>query len=226
MEDPLELDLEVPFKEDELIALERIGTVIRYPPDSLLMVEGEQEYFALLIREGNVKVVINKPRRIVGLRGPGEIVGEMAAIRRKPRSASIVALDYVVALHLPADRWLKFLSDHPRAALAQLYLAEERLAEVTRKTADSFLGAVQKLALAILELDSKDLGTKTEEGIALAFGQQDLADIAGVSLDSAKQAIRSFKARGIVRTGRQSTVVRDLEVLREIARGDLKASSL
>src|SRR5689334_1712820 len=34
MEDPLQLDLEVPFKEDELAALEQIGTVIRYPPDS------------------------------------------------------------------------------------------------------------------------------------------------------------------------------------------------
>ena len=226
MEGDPQLQLEVPFTQGELADLERIGTRIRYPPDSKIMLEGEREDFALLIRKGTVKVVIRQPRRIIGLRGPGEIVGEMAAIRRKPRSASIVALDEVEALHLTADAWLLFLKDHPRAALAQLYLAEERLAEVTRKSADSFLGAVQKIAMAILELDSKELGTHTDDGIVLRFGQQDLADVAGVSLDSAKQVIRSFKSRGIVRTGRQTTVVCDLEVLREIARGNLKASSV
>jgi CRP-like cAMP-binding protein len=215
-----------PFTEGERFTLQSIGSISRYSAGSTLLSAGDDTDFALLIQKGHVKVVVpGPPRRIVGLRGAGEIVGEMAAIRQKPRSASIIAIDNVEALFLPAAKWLQFLFDNPRAALAQLYIADERLAEATRKSAESILGSEQKLAKAIVELESSGLGIRTDEGIRLGFGQQDLADIAGVGLDSVKQVIRQFKNHGIIKTGRQATIVQDIGTLRRIARGDSTASS-
>ncbi|MFC6016400.1 Crp/Fnr family transcriptional regulator [Plantactinospora solaniradicis] len=210
--------------EEEWSSLERIGTVIRYPVGSILVGEGEATDFVLLIRTGHVKVVSGTPRRIVGIRRPGEMVGEMASIRMKPRSASVFALSDVEALFLSADRWRTFLLQHPRAVLAQLYATEERLAEATQKSVESLLGAERKLAKAILELDARGLGAVSEQGTLLRFSQQDLADIAGVSLDSAKQVIRAMKRANAVNTGRQAITIVDRQAISDIA--DAKTTSL
>ncbi|MEU1268228.1 Crp/Fnr family transcriptional regulator [Streptomyces sp. NPDC005799] len=211
--------------EDEIAVLEDLGHVLRYPSGSVLFGEGEETDFALLIRSGHVKVQIGNPPHIVALRGPGEIIGEMAAVRQKPRSASVFALDDVEALYLPATTWLHFLYDHPRAMHAQLIAADERLEEATRKSVESFLGVEQRLAKGLVELTSKELGIQTENGLALRFSQQDLADLVGASRESVTQVIRKFKERGIVTTGRQVITIRDLPSLSRIAEGNFTASS-
>ena len=213
--------LDTQITESELSALQQVGSHNKYPAGSILLGYGEETDFALLILQGHVKIVVpGPPTRIIGLRGRGEIVGEMAAIRRKPRSASIFAINDVQALYLAGNKWLQFLHEHPRAALAQLYTADERLAEATRKTVESLLGAQQKLAKAMVELCASGLGTPTNDGIRLAFGQQDLADIAGVGVDSVKQVTKVLREHSIIRTARQATIVRDLAAIQAIAQGD------
>lgn len=215
--DPNKLDvLLTPEEESDL---EAVGSVIRFPTDSILMGQNEHTDFVLLIKTGHAKVVVGEPRRIVGIRGPGELVGEMAPIRRAPRTASIFAINDITALHIPGPRWITFLMDHPRAALAQLNLSQERLAESTRKNMESLLGVERRLAKAIVELWSKGLGSGPDRA-ELRLSQQDLADIAGISLDSVKQIIRKFKARMIVKTGKKSTTILDLDRLEAICRGE------
>ncbi len=209
---------------EEVSVLEDAGPVIRYPAGSVLFGENEETDFALLVRAGHVKVQTGASRRVVAIRGAGEIVGEMAALRRKPRSASVLALDDVEALYLPADSWLRFLYEHPRAMHAQLIAVEERLEEATRKTADSGLGIEQRLAKALLELASGGLGRSTPDGIVLRFGQRELADLVGASRESIVQVIREFKRRGVVTTGRQATILRDMTALGVIARGEVEGS--
>ena len=218
------LNLQVLLTKEEEAALERVGSIARYPAGSILMGELERTSFVLLIKSGHAKVVLERFNRIVGIRGPGEIIGEMAAIRNRPRSASVYALNDVQTLYLPGPRWLDFLVSHSRVALALLYLTEERLDEATRKSVESLLGAQQKLAKALLELESNGLGSKGPEGSILRFAQADLANIAGISIDSAKQGVRLFKAQGIIKVGRQSVTIRDLAQIEAIARGDSTAS--
>jgi CRP/FNR family cyclic AMP-dependent transcriptional regulator len=169
-------------------------------------------------------VLAGKPARIVAIRHAGEIVGEMAAIRKKPRSATIEAVDAVEVLRLSATQWRQFLRDHPRAALAQLAVADRRLEQATQKLVESELAVEQRLAKALLELMESGLGTQTEEGLALRVSQQDLAAFTGASIDAIKKIIRMFKASGIVGTARQTTILFKLATLRDIANGDLTAS--
>jgi CRP-like cAMP-binding protein len=220
------LTLDVPFTEGELADLEAHGSsVINRPAGTLLIGEDEAiDNHALLIRKGVVKVVAGMPRQIVYLRGPGQIVGEMAVIRRKPRSASVFALSDIQALHIPGARWIEFLVEHPRAALAQIYALDERLAEATRKSVDSFLAAERKFAKAILELEAMGLGASSTDGIVFRFSQKDLAEIAGISSESVKDTVSALKVRGVVRTGRIEIAVRDIDAIRAIARGDATAS--
>jgi CRP/FNR family cyclic AMP-dependent transcriptional regulator len=211
---------------EELAKLESLGYTIRRSAGDPFFLEGEHTDFALLIRKGHVKIMAGKPPRTVAIRHAGEIVGEMAAVRKKPRSASVIAFDEVDALFIPATTWRQFLLDNPRAMYAQLVASEERLDQATRKIVESDLAVEQRLARALVELIGNDLGVQSEEGIVLRLSQHDLAALIGASkLDSVKKIIRTFKARDIVATGRQVIAVRDFAALRDIANGAMTATS-
>ncbi len=219
-----DLNLDVLLTDDEHNSLKQLGSATNYPVGSILMGEGENTTFALLIQTGHLKIVSGPSRRILAIRGAGEFVGEMAAIRSKPRSASVFALDDVQALYLPGAQWLDFMINNPRVAMALLRLTEERLVETTKKAVESTLGTQQKLANALLELEDKGLGIKNEDGTLLRFGQADLANIAGISIDSAKQGIKVFKTKGLVRVERQAVILKNRDEIEAIARGDSTVS--
>lgn len=205
---------------DELAHLIDVGATIRRGEGYIFISEGEETDHVLLIRKGHVKVMAGTPQRMVAIRSAGEIVGEMAAVRRKPRSASIVALDDVEVLLLRADQWLHFLFENPRAMLAQLYAADERLEQATKKIVESDLAVEQRLAKVLVEL-AEILGAPGNEAVVLRFSQQDLATLSGASLDSVKKIIRIFKSMDIVRTGRQVTTIIDLPALHDVASGNV-----
>jgi CRP-like cAMP-binding protein len=52
--------------------------------------------------------------------GAGEVVGEVALILRRPAGADVIAACPTVTLHLPRERFLDLIKEHP-AILAQLY---------------------------------------------------------------------------------------------------------
>lgn len=212
--------------DKELAELEGIGHTIHRSAGHPFFLEGEQGDFALLIRKGHVKAMRGRPPRIIDVRGPGEIVGEMAVIRRKPRMASIIAFDDVEALYLPGARWLRFLYDHPRAMHALLAMTDDMADRATRKNVDSELAIEQQLAKRVIELTDFGLGEPAGDGtVVLRLSQQDLAALIGAKkLDSVKKIIGRLKASGIVGTGRQVITILDLAALREIADGNLTVS--
>lgn len=91
----------IPGHEIEMIA--STIKVHTFEPGSYLFVENGHSSDCFILVQGHVRVT---SRNLVGQSltlaelGAGEIVGEMGLIRRVPRSASIVALDQVVALRL------------------------------------------------------------------------------------------------------------------------------
>lgn len=212
--------------DDELPELEGIGHAIHRSAGHPFFLEGEEGDFALLIKKGHVKAVRGRPPRIIDVRGPGAIVGEMAVIRRKPRMASIIAFDDVEALYLPGARWLQFLYGHPRAMHALLAMTDDMADRATKKNIESDLAIEQQLAKRVIELTDFGLGEHDDDGaVILRLSQQDLAALIGAKkLDSVKKVIRQLKAAAIVDTGRQVIKLLELDALHDIADGNLTVS--
>jgi CRP/FNR family transcriptional regulator, cyclic AMP receptor protein len=212
--------------DEERVELESIGHTIHRSAGHPFFLEGEQGDFALLIKKGHIKALRGSPPRIIDVRGPGEIVGEMAVIRGKPRMASVIAFDDVEALYLPGTRWLEFLYEHPRAMHALLAMTDDMADRATMKNVDSELAIEQQLAKRVLELLESGLGEPAGEGaVILRLSQQDVAALIGArKLDSVKKVIRLLKAAGLVDTGRQVIKILDPQTLRDIADGNLTVS--
>jgi CRP-like cAMP-binding protein len=211
--------------EEELRWLESHGQVMRRSAGHVFMAEGETTDFVLLIRKGHVKVTAGTPKRIVALRGPDQFVGEMAPLSLKPRSASVEAVDEIEVLRISASMWLEFLDRFPRAAKAQLVALNERLEEATRKISATELVAEQRMAKALVEVVDSGLGAERGEQIVLTLAQQDVAELAGISLESVKKLVRTFREAGVLDTSRRRITIVDRKRLRDIAAGEKTATA-
>ncbi|MEV0646767.1 Crp/Fnr family transcriptional regulator [Phytomonospora sp. NPDC050363] len=201
----------------DLDELEKLGRRHDRPAGQILIEENEDSDHVLFLLSGYVKILVSWPKRAVAIRAPGYFIGEMAAIRKQKRSAQVVALTDIQALLIPADKFLQYLVDHPTVMLGLLRETDERLLELTRKTASAELNSELKLAKVILELIDLGLGTSNGTAVRLRFGQRDLGELAGVSRESVAKAVAAFKKQDLVSVGRGSVTILDPQGLRRLA---------
>jgi CRP-like cAMP-binding protein len=87
---------------------------------------------AVVIRSGQVSVYTEnatEKRRVIATRGPGDIVGERAALHAGIRSATVVAVNAVRALVIQTEDFVEFADDHPRVIKVMEDQIYGRLAE-------------------------------------------------------------------------------------------------
>jgi len=80
-----------------------------------LMREGEPADHVLVVLSGRTKICISEDGRelLLAERGPGELIGERAALVVSERSATVIALDTVHALVVTTQRFAEYVSAHP-----------------------------------------------------------------------------------------------------------------
>jgi len=86
-----------------------------------LMSEGEPAGHVIVIVSGWTRIAVHGAgrdgaggERTVAERGPGQLVGERAALRRNVRSATVTALTEVTALVMRTEDFASFVTAHPR----------------------------------------------------------------------------------------------------------------
>ena len=92
-----------------------IATPRTFHPGDPIFHEGDPADHVVIIRAGYAKVCVheNGVERIIAERGPGQLVGERAALEVRERSATVIALDTVDALILPTPDFAGFIGAHP-----------------------------------------------------------------------------------------------------------------
>lgn len=90
-----------------------------YFPGDLVFQEGEAGDALYLLWAGRVAIVKGEFPNPVLLRfhGPGEVIGEMALLENRPRSASVVALENLRLLRIGRDDFYRLLHEIPTMSL-------------------------------------------------------------------------------------------------------------
>ena len=90
-----------------------------------LMQEGEHGDHAAVILSGltEIRVCEDGAEHVLAVRGPGQLIGERAALEVNPRSATVVARQTVVALVMRTADFAAFISTYP----AVLKIVEEQI---------------------------------------------------------------------------------------------------
>ncbi|MFK4226438.1 Crp/Fnr family transcriptional regulator [Streptomyces sp. NPDC019890] len=221
---------------EELTAL---GVERRYRAQEIVLRENEYGTAVYVLLEGwaivSTATERASSRLILALRGPGELVGEMAMLDGSTRSATIGALGPLRALTVSEDRFRRFVMRNPQAnglVMAQL-AARLRNADAERRSLSS-LTVLQRLADRLLELAELERAVPQGLGAAAAsrmtgehdtgavlvdLAQHDLADALGATREAVAKALRLLREADVVRTRTRRIELADRKVLELLAAG-------
>jgi CRP/FNR family transcriptional regulator, cyclic AMP receptor protein len=204
-------------------ALRRDGRRVEFRRGQALFTQGDLAERVFVIDRGWVMItsLSSVGREIVlGLRGPGEVIGELSALDGEPRSSTALAVDEVTATVAPASALTRALQDAETANELVRMLAA-RLRDADRKRLEfASLDTLGRVAWRLLEL-SERFGEESADGIVveLPFSQEQVASWCGASREATVKALARLRTLGCVTTGRRSLVIRDVAALRRHARG-------
>jgi len=200
----------------------RRGTRRKLGAGKALMYEGDPTDHVLVLLSGWVRAYTNARNGqvvLLALRGPGDVIGELAALRDAPRSTTVETLQQTEFVQFTHDTFIACLHDRPAISVAMVRQLAGRLldSEAARVNAATMDVASRVAALLVRLADMH--GTKTPEGILvrMPLTQQDIADSIGGSRRAVARALQTFRERKLLVTGRKQFVLRQPDVLRQLA---------
>lgn len=128
----------------------------RYEPGEIILREGDLGNEIFIIRSGRVAIFKGEFSApvILGFRGAGDMVGEMAVLENKPRSATVVALE-PTNLHVTDQAGFnRMLNQPPFLGLNMLEMLSQRLRKMG-ETHSVEAEAARALSSQVLELESE-----------------------------------------------------------------------
>ena len=127
---------EVPLFEglskQQLRRISSLMTRIDRPAGQVLTREGEHGSEFFIVLEGEVEV--RQADRVIATRRPGEYVGEIALLDKRPRTASVVATTPVSVEVLSRREFVSLLAEAPELSEQIMATMARRLAELETET--------------------------------------------------------------------------------------------
>jgi CRP/FNR family transcriptional regulator, cyclic AMP receptor protein len=127
---------------------------------------------AVMVLCGRVKVVGiggYGSEAIVAVRGPGDLLGELAAIDGGPRSATVTTIEPVEVLLVAHSTFSAFLERRPHVALVMLRLVVERLRYADAQQAQfATHDVLARVSQRLLELADR-FGSPADRGIEITL---------------------------------------------------------
>lgn len=181
---------------------------VRYQKGEAVFREGEPAERLFLIVNGRVKLYVSSPRGVellVAVVGRGQIFGELAVIDRGPRAMSARAMEDAVVFALSGENFWTLLETRSELARRLLELMARRLRRADQTRQDLvFFDASTRLARKLLDL-AEEHGEPTGDGeqvrITVRVTQEEMAQMVGITRESANRLITSFAERGWIDWG-------------------------
>jgi CRP-like cAMP-binding protein len=177
---------------------------VRYGKGEVIFREGEPAERMFLIDTGRVKLSTASPsgqELLIGVLGRGQIFGELEVIDRGSRAMDARTMEDCRVYALDSDQFWTIIENRPALARRLLELMARRLRRADQTSQDLvFFDAPTRLARRLLQLAE-------EHGQSMGFGeesvkvvvrvtQEELAQMIGVTRESANRLVASFTERG------------------------------
>ncbi|GLY38751.1 Crp/Fnr family transcriptional regulator [Amycolatopsis sp. NBRC 101858] len=201
------------------------GTRRRFRANDVVLMEGDPSDHVHVLVAGWVRVstIVEDGREVLfGLRGPGEVLGDLAAVTGLPRSASVRAIEPCTVYQLTGAEFVDVLHTRPEIAIATIKTVAARLRSAESARVDAAAFDVSRRVAVVLVRLAEEHGRRVPEGVLIedAFSQEDIGAQIGAARRTVARALRVLREKGIVETGRRRILIRQLRVLRAFARSE------
>ncbi|MDA3626587.1 Crp/Fnr family transcriptional regulator [Saccharopolyspora sp. WRP15-2] len=206
--------------ERELVL--QAGAVRRFEPGESLGRQGDSSQHVYVLLVGSIEIVTDVStgyEGVLAVRGSGDVVGELAAVDGRPRSATMRALERVEAIVVPSERFAALCRSRPELSWVLLHVVVGRLRELSRQRADDGGRPVaQRLAVLLIELAGR-YGVAVGETvmIAIPITQKSMAGLISASRESVVRALAELRRQRLIATARRRVTILRLDALEELA---------
>ncbi|TMK84562.1 MAG: Crp/Fnr family transcriptional regulator [Actinobacteria bacterium] len=178
--------------------------LVRYGRGEVIFREGEPAERLFLIDSGRVKLSISSAtgqELMIAVLGRGQIFGELEVIDHGTRAMDARAMEVAELYAFPSDVFWTMLENRPALARRLLELMARRLRRADQNSQDLvFFDAPTRLARRLIQLaeeHGEPVGADEESvKITVRVTQEELAQMIGVTRESANRLVASFAGRG------------------------------
>ncbi len=196
----------------ELDKLMRFARLERHGPGEVIFRKGDPGLSMMTVLSGRIKVSSSSPEGkelVLAVLAQGEILGEMAILEGKPRSADATALEATELLLLDRRDFIPFLERNPKICIRMLALLSDRLRRTSELLEDrAFLSLPARLAKTLLDL-ARSQGRELEDGVRIDFtmSQRNLGALLGASRESVNKQLAAWRNEGLIDMRRGFVVI-------------------
>lgn len=174
--------------------------------------EGEDSNHLYTVLNGRVKIVKLTPagqEAILEVFGPGDPLGAVAAYEGRPYPASAVAMEDATCLRIERGAFFSMLEQHPTLVRSVLSGLNLRLVELTKRITELTGGRVENRIARLFVRLSREFGRSERGGtfVPLALTRQELADMAGTTVETCIRVMSRWTKEGVIRTEEDGFVI-------------------
>lgn len=196
-------------------------------PLDYVFAEGEAALWFCLVKSGRVKLV--KQSRagkevVLEVLGPGEVVGGVAALEKRPHPAGAQAVELSVIVKIPAEAMVALTERFPSVIKELALMIGRRLRAAHDSVKSLAVDPVEaRLAATLLRLAERE-GTRARQGLTLPFHltRQSLADMTGTTVETTIRIVSRWLEEGLLLEEGGRLVLKDVEGLRARVGGDVE----
>ena len=211
-----------PLPEATLKEISRLFIEEKYQRDDYIFFEGDLPEWLNIVKEGKVKLLQHSDTGkdiILQIYTSGDMFGEVSLFDRKPYGASAQAMEPSVILKLSRKDFLLFFGRHPFVATEMIMELGRQLREAHATIKSLAVDRVeQRIAQILLKLSNK-VGVAEKGGVMinLSLTRQDLADMAGTTVETAIRVMSRFTKTKILKPVNGKIFLLNLQTLQQIS---------
>ncbi len=186
---------------EQIAKLEKASTLRKYPKNTILFMEGDDNGQLFVIQKGMVCIYTDDDegkQLVLNYMGPGDYFGELSLLDNKPRSASVVTTHDSELLCISRDSFRQFMKDHPELYLDLTVALVDRIRALTGNVKDmALLDVYGRVAQTLERLCGSHIETQPK------LTHQDIANIVGASREMVSRIMKELVVGGYISISRK-----------------------
>lgn len=196
-------------------ALARVVTCY-HPVNRAILRENDWGSCVYCILSGWVKIQtynLDGKEVTLGILGPGELFGEMAALDKVPRSTNVITLKPTVVGNIPASDFVSLVYAEPQAGIQLAKLMARRLRQVNRRLRLREADSHARVADILLFL-AEDQGKQGRSGVEIPnLSHRELSRLSGMARETVTRVLGKLEKQGFIQRDQDILRIVDINAL-------------